>query len=123
MQQEEKRFQNLKIFGGLSVLAFAITFIATTLQRLSEDAINVLGGAVLFTAIAIPVALLFAWIAIVIKKRRLEAAYREKMAYQHDQQPGVVVMNGSRQAPNVPALPSGWGCGREQRDNGPYRIG
>jgi hypothetical protein len=92
----------LKIFGGLVVMAFAVTLAVIVGDRLSDESLAVLAGAVCGVGAAIPTSLLI----VAVARRRDEPRVQPPMpqgAY-----PPVVVVTppGGQQRPNTwDALP------------------
>ena len=87
----------LKIFGGLVVMAFAVTLAVIVSNRLSDESLAVLAGAVCGVGAAIPTSLLI----VAVARRRDEPRVQPPMpqgAY-----PPVVVVTppGGQQRPNT----------------------
>jgi hypothetical protein len=87
----------LKIFGGLVVMAFAVTLAVIVSNRLSDESLAVLAGAVCGVGAAIPTSLLI----VAVARRRDEPRVQPTMpqgAY-----PPVVVVTppGGQQRPNT----------------------
>jgi hypothetical protein len=87
----------LKIFGGLVVMAFAVTLAVIVGDRLSDESLAVLAGAVCGVGAAIPTSLLI----VAVARRRDEPRVQPPMpqgAY-----PPVVVVTppGGQQRPNT----------------------
>ena len=87
----------LKIFGGLVVMAFAVTLAVVVGNRLSDESLAVLAGAVCGVGAAIPTSLLI----VAVARRRDEPRVQPTMpqgAY-----PPVVVVTppGGQQRPNT----------------------
>ena len=87
----------LKIFGGLVVMAFAVTLAVIVSNRLSDESLAVLAGAVCGVGAAIPTSLLI----VAVARRRDEPRVQPSMpqgAY-----PPVVVVTppGGQQRPNT----------------------
>ena len=80
-----------KIFAGLVVVAFAVTLAAVVGNRLSDEALAVLAGAVCGVGAAIPTSLLI----VAVSRRRDEPRAQPSMpqgAYPHPLTPPVVVV-------------------------------
>lgn len=87
--------QRLRVFAGLAVAAFAVTLAVVVGNRLSDEALAVLAGAVCGVGAAIPTSLLI----ISVSRRRDEA--RVQPPTQGVYPPVIVVTPpGSQQRPN-----------------------
>jgi len=90
-------WRRLKIFAGLVMTAFAVTLAVIVGNRLSDEALAVLAGAVCGVGAAIPTSLL-----IVAVTRRRDERRAETPAYQGAYPPVVVVAPpGVQQQPNT----------------------
>jgi hypothetical protein len=92
-----------KVFAGLLALAFAVTLAVVTSNRLSDEALGVLAGAVCGVGAAIPTSLLV--VAVSQRKREEQRTMNTSLQapmYQGGYPPVVVV------APPTPQQPSGW---------------
>ena len=89
----------VKIFAGLVTLAFAVTLAAVVGNRLSDEALAVLAGAVCGVGAAIPTSLL-----IVAVSRRRDERQVQAPAPQRSSYPPVVVVA----PPGVQQRPGGW---------------
>ena len=98
--------RRLKIFAGLVVMAFAVTLAVIVGNRLSNESLAVLAGAVCGVGAAIPTSLL-----IVAVARRREEPRAQPPAPQSAYPPVVVVTpQGGPQRPGTwSALPPTWG--------------
>ena len=104
MGEQKKRDnvgERLKIFAGLAAMAFAVTLAVVIGNRLSDEALAVLAGAVCGVGAAIPTSLL-----IVAVSRRRDDARAQPMMYQPQPQssyPPVVVVapSGGQQGANM----------------------
>ena len=87
----------LKIFGGLVVMAFAVTLAVIVGNRLSDESLAVLAGAVCGVGAAIPTSLLI----VAVARRRDEPRVQPTM-HQGAYPPVVVVTPpGGQQRPNT----------------------
>jgi hypothetical protein len=93
--------ERLKIFVGLAATAFAVTLALVIGNRLSDEALAVLAGAVCGVGAAIPTSLL----VVAVTRRRDEARAPTMSAphYQGSYPPVIVVA-----PPGVPQGASGW---------------
>jgi hypothetical protein len=96
MRNHDNRWKRLQVFAGVTVVAFAITLAVVIGNRLSDEALAVLAGAVCGVGAAIPTSLL-----IVAVTRRQDAGRRQPTMYQQSSPPypPVVVVtpqNGQR---------------------------
>lgn len=57
------RWKRLKVFLGVVVVAFAVTLAAIIGQRLSDQAVSILAGAVCGVSASIPTSLLIVWVS------------------------------------------------------------
>jgi hypothetical protein len=94
-------WSRLKVFAGLVVVAFAVTLGVVVGNRLSDEALAVLAGAVCGVGAAIPTSLLI----VAVSRRRDEPRTQPSMqqgAYSHPLTPPVVVVapQGRQQWPN-----------------------
>ena len=89
MRTHDNRWKRLQVFAGVVVMAFAITLAAVIGNRLSDQALAVLAGAVCGVGAAIPTSLL-----IVAVTRRQDNGHRQRGVYQqpHPPYPPVVVV-------------------------------
>jgi hypothetical protein len=87
----------LKIFGGLVVMAFAVTLAVIVGNRLSDESLAVLAGAVCGVGAAIPTSLLI----VAVARRRDEPRVQPPMP--QGPYPPVVVVTppGGQQRPNT----------------------
>jgi hypothetical protein len=87
----------LKIFGGLVVMAFAVTLAVIVGNRLSDESLAVLAGAVCGVGAAIPTSLLI----VAVARRRDEPRVQPPMS--QGPYPPVVVVTppGGQQRPNT----------------------
>jgi len=94
---QNSRWGRLKILSGLTVMAFAVTLAVVIGNRLSDQALAVLAGAVCGVGAAIPTSLL-----IVAVSRRREEPRVQPTAHQGTYPPVVVVTPpGVQQRPNA----------------------
>jgi len=103
MDERENHYSGwgrLKIFIGLVVLAFAVTLAVIVGNRLSDEALAVLAGAVCGVGAAIPTSLL---IVAVSRRRNEENERRVQPSTPQGVYPPVVVVAppGVQQRPNV----------------------
>lgn len=92
-----------KVFAGLLAVAFAVTLAVVTSNRLSDEALGVLAGAVCGVGAAIPTSLLV--VAVSQRKREEQRAMNtspQAPMYQGGYPPVVVV------APPTSQQPTGW---------------
>jgi len=93
----------VKIFAGLVTLAFAVTLAAIVGNRLSDEALAVLAGAVCGVGAAIPTSLLI----VAVSRRRDERQVQPSAPQQSSYPPVVVVAppGGQQRAGGWNALP------------------
>jgi hypothetical protein len=97
MARREKNIgQRVGIFMGGLLLVFTVTLAIIVGNRLSNEALGVLAGAVCGVGAAIPTSLIV--VALTLKLRQDEP--EEKTSY-----PPIVVVNGERQQPQAPSYP------------------
>jgi len=105
---DERQYRNggwrrLKVFAGLVVMAFAMTLAVVVGNRLSDEALAVLAGAVCGVGAAIPTSLL----VVAVSRRRDEQRAQPPVpqgVYPHPLTPPVVVVA----PPGGQQWPSGW---------------
>ena len=85
-RQNYGRGDRVKVFAGLTVVAFAVTLAAIVGHRLSDQALAVLSGAVCGVGAAIPTSLL-----VVAVSRRRDEPRRQPIAQQGAYPPMVVI--------------------------------
>jgi anti-sigma factor RsiW len=99
-ENRDHSWKKLKLFAGLVALAFAVTLALIVGNRLSDEALGVLAGAVCGVGAAIPTSLL----VVAVSRRREEPQRRERqhpIPQQHSYPPVVVVTpQGGQQWPN-----------------------
>jgi hypothetical protein len=104
-QNHENGWRKLKLFAGLVALAFAVTLALIVGNRLSDEALGVLAGAVCGVGAAIPTSL----IVVAVSQRRSESrdssassrTVQPPMSQQRAYPPVIVVSpQGGRQWPN-----------------------
>jgi hypothetical protein len=98
-----------KVFAGLLALAFAVTLAIVTSNRLSDEALGVLAGAVCGVGAAIPTSLLV--VAVSQRKREEQRAMSTSMQapmHQGGYPPVVVVAPPTSQAMGSSQHLSGW---------------
>lgn len=88
------RAARVRLFAGVAAVAFVVTLAVVVGQRLSEQAVAVLAGAVCGVGASIPTSLLIAWVT-----RRRQEPRREQGPY-----PPVVIVQQPHQGAG-PALP------------------
>ena len=103
MDERENRksgWKRLKVFAGLVILAFAVTLAVIVGNRLSDEAMAVLAGAVCGVGAAIPTSLL---VVAVSRQRNEENKRRVQPPAPQGIYPPVVVVAppGVQQQPNV----------------------
>ena len=86
---ESSRGKRLKVFLGVVAVAFAVTLAAVLGQRLSDQAISILAGAVCGVGASIPTSLLIIWVSR--KQQQQEAAQSNRQMQQGVYPPVVVV--------------------------------
>ena len=88
----------LKVLSGLMVVTFTVTLVLVVGNRLNDEALAVLAGAVCGVGAAIPTSL----IIVAITRRRREEPRVPPPAYQQGMYPPVVVVTpqGGQQHPN-----------------------
>jgi len=93
-EKGKSRWERLKIFVGLMVLATTVTFALIVGNRLSDEALGVLAGAVCGVGAAIPTSLL---IVAVTRQRDASDASQGKSLMPHQQAsyPPVIVVSPS----------------------------
>ncbi len=94
-------WRKFKLFAGLVTMAFAVTLAVIVGDRLSDEALGVLAGAVCGVGAAIPTSL----IVVTVSQRREESQRREKqhpIPQQHGYPPVVVItpQGGQQRWPN-----------------------
>ena len=89
----------LKVFAGLMVAAFAVTLAVIIGNRLSDEALAVLAGAVCGVGAAIPTSLLI----VAVSRRRDEGRVQPPAPHPQGAYPPVVVVAppGGQQQPNA----------------------
>jgi hypothetical protein len=94
----------LKLFAGLVVLAFAVTLAVIVGNRLSDEALGVLAGAVCGVGAAIPTSL----IVVAVTRRQRQEPERSPQPQQQGYPPVVVVtpQGTSRSSGQWNSLPS-----------------
>ncbi len=95
-ENRDKSWKKLKLFAGLVAMAFAVTLALIVGNRLSDEALGVLAGAVCGVGAAIPTSLL----VVSVNRRREEPQRRERqqpMPQQNSYPPVVVVTPQSGQ--------------------------
>lgn len=100
-ENRDDSWRKLKLFAGLVAMAFAVTLALIVGNRLSDEALGVLAGAVCGVGAAIPTSLL----VVAVSRRRDEPQRREKQSYPMPQQYGyppvvVVTPQTGQQWPN-----------------------
>lgn len=101
---DEKKNRNsgwdrLKVFAGIVMVAFAVTLAIIVGNRLSDEALAVLAGAVCGVGAAIPTSLLI----VAVSRRRDEERVQPPAPYPQGAYPPVVVVAppGGQQRPNA----------------------
>ncbi len=94
--QREDRWRRLKFFAGLVVLAFTVTLAIIVGNRLSDEALGVLAGAVCGVGAAIPTSL----IVVAVTRRQHREPEQEPRAQQQSYPPVVVVTPQGTQRSN-----------------------
>lgn len=89
------RGRRLKIFLGVVAVAFAVTLAAVVGQRLSDQAISILAGAVCGVAASIPTSLLIIWVSRRQQQQETSQANRQMQGVY----PPVVVVQPPAQMP------------------------
>ncbi len=102
-QNHNNSWDRLKIFVGLAAVAFAVTLALVVGNRLSDEAMAVLAGAVCGVGAAIPTSLLI----VVVSRRHDErrASLPAQRPMQHGTYPPVVVVA----PPTAQQWPNNWG--------------
>lgn len=102
--RREDRWRRLKLFAGLVVLAFAVTLAVIVGNRLSDEALGVLAGAVCGVGAAIPTSL----IVVAVTRRQRQEPERSPQPQQQSYPPVVVVtpQGTSRSSGKWNSLPS-----------------
>jgi len=103
-RERKEGWNRLKIFLGLATLVFVMTLAVVVGNRLSDEALAVLAGAVCGVGAAIPTSLLI----IAVSRRRDEHQVQEVSPHYRQERPPVVVVaphNGSQRANSWNAFP------------------
>ncbi len=103
--KNKNRWERLKILVGLMALAFTVTFALIVGNRLSDEALGVLAGAVCGVGAAIPTSLLI--VAVTRRRDTARVSQGESSAlrpYQQASYPPVIVVSPSGEQRH----PSGW---------------
>ncbi len=112
--RSDRLWNRLKVFGGLVVLAFAVTLAIVVGNRLSDESLAVLAGAVCGVGAAIPTSLLIVWVS-----RRQETRSPAYPAYPQGAYPPVVVVAPPGGQQHIPgwnaAPPPGWNTSGERQ--------
>ena len=99
-ENRDNSWKKLKFFAGLAAMAFAVTLALIVGNRLGDEALSVLAGAVCGVGAAIPTSLL----VVAVSQRREEPQRRERQRPipQQNSYPPVVVITsqGGQQWPN-----------------------
>lgn len=99
-ENRDDGWRKLKLFAGLVAMAFSVTLALIVGNRLSDEALGVLAGAVCGVGAAIPTSL----IVVAVSRRRDEPQRRERQhpMPQRNSYPPVIVVTpqGGQQWPN-----------------------
>ncbi len=98
----DQRFGRLKVFGALALVAFAVTLAMIIGNRLSNEALSVLAGAVCGVGAAIPTSL------IILSVSRRREGPRERRVLQATRQPAAYPPVVVVAPPATQHQPGGW---------------
>jgi hypothetical protein len=99
-KKENKTGKRIRNFAIVVILAFAITLAIVVGQRLSDQAISILAGAVCGVGASIPTSLLIIWVSRKQQENNRQPDQTQMMPHQSMYPPVVVVQpNGAQQFP------------------------